>query len=270
MTKLKLGLFDSGIGGFSLLHPLFHHLKECDFFYFADTAYSPWGDLDTALLKSRIQTIIHYFESHNVDTIIIACNTSSILFYEEIKARTKIKVIQLVDLLCESAITQSLNKNITVLATNNTVNVKGFSKTLSKMNTESIVTEIACPSFVPAIENENSSESELSQLVEQQLHKIKNTVSDTLIYGCTHYPFLDHYIRKYIRPDIVIISSQTIVSALIKRLEIGLYQISKITNKTSITNTLNLYDSGNSQSLKAWCLKLGLLTTHTTLTQRKK
>jgi len=183
---MKIGLFDSGLGGINVLNELLKTYPNNEYIYYGDTKNLPYGNKTKVELLSFAKEIISFFEKKQVDLIIIACGTMSSNCLKEIKEMTNIKVIDIISPTINYLKEKEYNK-ILVFGTNRTIESHIFSNKLSN------VIEISTPEFVPMIENNNIDETIIAKYLENNLDV------DYLILGCTHYPLLIPYFNKYLK-----------------------------------------------------------------------
>jgi glutamate racemase len=174
----KIGIFDSGIGGLTILQPLLHSFPA-EYLYLADTGFAPYGNKSTQEIFERTEQIIAFFEEQKVDLIIIACHTASAVIQGTL--RSSIPVITIL----ECALAQlPLGKNVAVLATELTVRMQPYKKAFAQQN--KLIHEIACPNLASSIELYYP---ESNELILPALHEVTSSLSmaDTILLGCTHY-----------------------------------------------------------------------------------
>lgn len=184
---MKVGVFDSGIGGLTVLKRLIDKFPNNEYIYCGDTKNIPYGDKSIEELKILASSIIDFLMKEQVDMIVIACGTVSSNLSSYLKEKYNIKIIDII-----SPVINYLNnckyKKIGVIATQATKNSGVFSKNIKKE-----IKEVACPKFVPLIES--NSLNELKNYFKTYLDDLKD--SDLIVLGCTHYPIIKDYISKY-------------------------------------------------------------------------
>ena len=189
---MKIGVFDSGIGGLTVLNKLIERYPNNEYIYYGDTKNIPYGDKNINELKKLVCNIIEFLLSKKVDMIIIACGTVSSNLSSWLKEMYNIKIIDII-----SPVIKYLNnsdyKNIGVIATQATINSRVFSNNIKKD-----IKEIACPEFVPLIEKNNL--KELKQYFDIYLTNLKDR--DIIVLGCTHYPLIKNNIKEYLNKNI--------------------------------------------------------------------
>jgi glutamate racemase len=193
-----IGIFDSGIGGLTVLKAIERILPHENVIYFGDTARVPYGN------KSR-QTVIRFSTENilfllkkNVKIIVIACNTSSSLALEYLKKIFNIPVIGVIDPAVQRAIASSQKKRIGVIGTKSTVNSRVYQRKIMEKAKDARVFSKECPLFVPFVEEGIVRGRIIDSLIQMYLKGLKGKI-DTLILGCTHYPLLKPTISKYLK-----------------------------------------------------------------------
>ncbi|RAP32533.1 glutamate racemase [Candidatus Marinamargulisbacteria bacterium SCGC AG-439-L15] len=196
MSTKKIGIFDSGLGGLTVLKDLHKTFPTDSFVYIADTANAPWGSKSKSDLEYILNEILNELLKEDLKCIVMGCNTSYTFFYHALKNAFPVPLIGLPDFACNDAIKQSQNKRIAILATQGTISTGYFQKTLQNCNPNTEILELASPDLVPFIESHSLDHKDLKKTLLNYLEKIHDFNADCLIYGCTHYPLLDPLISK--------------------------------------------------------------------------
>lgn len=192
---MRIGMFDSGIGGLTVLKSFIKNHPNNEYIYYGDTLNIPYGDKSKEELLSLSKSIIEFLQSKNVDIIIIACGTVSSNIYNELKEFSRVPIYNIISEVKEY-ISKHDYKNILVLATSATINTHIF----KNMN-PSIITEIACPKLVPLIENNKF--DLLDETLNEYIDETKDY--DAIILGCTHYPIVKDKIKNKLKSNTEII-----------------------------------------------------------------
>ncbi len=199
---MKIGVFDSGIGGLTVLKRLIDKYPNNEYIYYGDTKNIPYGDKSIEELKVLASNIVEFLISKNVDMIVIACGTVSSNLSDYLKEKYNVKIVDII-----SPVINYLNNHeyekIGVIATNATINSKVFSKSLNKD-----IKEVACPMFVPIIESNNL--TELQKYLDAYLNVLKDR--DIIVLGCTHYPIIKDEINKYLNNNIKLLDMSECIS----------------------------------------------------------
>jgi glutamate racemase len=193
--NLPIGLFDSGVGGFTVLKQLQKLLPSEYVVYFGDTANVPYGDKPPEVIRAYAKNIVEFLVSQGVKAIAIACNVSSSVLTDDDLAQTPVPVFGLISNGAAAAVRMTRCKRIGILATAATVQTSSYVKAILSICPEAMVVQSACPKFVPLIENGVFEGNEVNSAVEQYAKPLLEAEVDTVIYGCTHYPFLEQAIQ---------------------------------------------------------------------------
>lgn len=208
---MKIGVFDSGVGGLTVLKGLVENFKN-DYIYVADLKNSPYGEKTDEQLKQILIDNLEFFVSKKVDVIIIACGTlSSIALKLNIHEYKGIRVLDVITAIKHNLIKNNY-ENIVLMATLSTI-MQGNFKNIIKDNAKNII-ECACVDFVPLIEGKNSTKEERLLVVKKYLtDDIKNKIqkNSAIILGCTHYPILLDEIKEVSLIDDIILPSNSMV-----------------------------------------------------------
>jgi len=209
-VKLKIGIFDSGIGGFTILSALLNTRKDVEIFYFADTKRIPFGNKSFKEIRKIAKEICIFFEDKNLDALLIACNTTNACALDILENNLRIPCFDLIN-----SVSEIVNKQkIGVLATKATVRSSYYKNSLTSKKENLIIFEQACPEFVSEIEKEKLNFNKLNYLSDFYLKPLLNKNIEELILGCSHYPLIYNFLRKKIDSKIRIIDPS---EALIKK-----------------------------------------------------
>ena len=202
-SNSPIGVFDSGLGGLTVLKALRHLLPHENFIFVGDSARAPYGSRKPEEIVLFLQQFMDYFKSQNVKMAVCACNTMTSYSYPIIKNNTAFSLIPMNPSIIP-ALKVSPNKHIGVIATEATIN-KGMHKMAAKQLDEEIkVYGISCPKFVPLIEAGKIQGEQIEQAVQEYAQKFIHDDIHSLILGCTHYPIIDNVLHKYFK-DVTLI-----------------------------------------------------------------
>jgi len=212
ITNRPIGVFDSGIGGLTVLKEILRVLPDENTIYLGDTARVPYG------IRSP-ETVIRYsFENtkflsfKDIKILVIACNTASSVSLDAIKSRVSIPVVGVIDPGAKAAVMATKNKKIGVIGTEATIKSNAYTKAMKAINEEVDVFGLACPLFVPLVE-EGWTEGHIASMVaEKYLAGFKNKDIDTVVLGCTHYPLLKKVIAEVMGAGVRLIDSAVEIS----------------------------------------------------------
>ena len=194
--KQAIGVFDSGVGGLTVVKEIIRQLPQEDVVYFADTAHLPYGPKSSQTIKRLVRDNIHFLLRKKVKAIILACHTASAFTLEEMREENLIPIIGVIRPGAEEASRITKNRRIGIIGTYGTIKSGAYTKELKRLEPGAFVIEKPCPLFVPLAE-EGWVEKEATRLiVREYLEPLKEEEIDTLILGCTHYPLLKEEIAQ--------------------------------------------------------------------------
>ena len=200
---MSIGVFDSGIGGLTVLKEIRKVLPNEKIYYLGDTARVPYGEKTKELIIRYSKEIVEFLLEKNVSAIVVACNTATALALTELKEIFKIPIIGVIEAGARTAINTTKTGKIGVIGTKATIRSGKYKEEIKLFNTKAEVLQKACPLFVPAVEEGILSGKLVNQIIKTYLDDFEGKI-DTLILGCTHYPLLKEAIGK-IYPDIKIV-----------------------------------------------------------------
>ena len=192
---MSIGVFDSGIGGLTVLKEIRKVLPNEKIYYFGDTARVPYGEKTKELITRYSKEIVEFLLDKEVSAIVVACNTATALALEELRKTFKIPIIGVIKAGAKTAINTTKSGNIGVIGTKATVNSKRYEEEIKKLSENVKVIAKACPLFVPAVEEGILDGKLVDQIIKTYLDDFEKEI-DTLILGCTHYPLLKSAIGK--------------------------------------------------------------------------
>ena len=208
--KLKVGIFDSGIGGFTILNSLLKTRTDVEVFYLADTKRIPFGNKNFKEIRIIAKEICTFFEDKNLDALLIACNTTNACALDILENNLRIPCFDLIN-----SVSEIVDKHlIGVLATKTTVKSSYYKNAISSKKKDAIIFEQQCPEFVSEIEKEKLNYKKINYLSDLYLRPLINKNIEELILGCSHYPLIYDFLREKIDLNIKIIDPST---ALIKK-----------------------------------------------------
>ena len=212
-----IGIFDSGIGGLTVVKKVWSFLPNEDMIYFGDTARVPYGTKSNSTVIEYSTQDAKFLINRNVKIIIVACNTASSVALDNLKAKFDMPVIGMIEPGAQMALTETKNGKIGVVGTYATINNKAYSKELKRLDPKAQVYEKACPLFVPLAEEGWTDHKATELIAEEYLHELKETGIDTLILGCTHYPILADIIQNVMGNGVQLIDSGTAASVVVEK-----------------------------------------------------
>lgn len=223
--RYKIGVFDSGFGGLSILKEIRRVLPEYSYIYLGDNARAPYGtrSFDT-VYQYTLQAVSKLF-AMDCNLVILACNTASAKALRTIQQRDLAnfgagkRVLGIIRPCTELANTFTVNKNLGIVATKGTVTSQSYEIEIKKFYPDITITAHACPMWVPIVENGEYASDGADFFVKKELDALlqENPHIDALLLGCTHYPLLLPKIRKYLPKHIAIIQQGEIVANSLKK-----------------------------------------------------
>lgn len=214
-----IGIFDSGLGGLTVLKVLAKNFPHESFIYLGDIARLPYGNKSPETIRKYGDQILRFLKDQDVKAMVIACNSASTVYLGE-KSFEGIPLLNVIEPGSVAALKNSTDKKIAVLGTAATVNSHAYKTTLTKLDPSADVTEKACPLFVPLVE-EGVVHNEITDLViKRYLENVRSAGIKTVILGCTHYPVLAADIRKFLG-DVNLIESGEVLTEELKKLGFG-------------------------------------------------
>ncbi len=217
MEKEKpIGVFDSGIGGLTVVKRISSALPEENIVYFGDTARVPYGSKSNDTVIEYSMEDAKFLMQKNVKAIVVACNTASSVAIETLKKNFNVPVIGMIDPGAATAIKTTRNNRVGVIGTRATILNKAYSNKIRQLNPEIEVFETACPLFVPLAEEGWIDHKATYEIAEEYLHDLRDENIDTLVLGCTHYPILSKVIQEIIGDDVTLVDSGIVAAEMIR------------------------------------------------------
>ena len=212
---MNIGVFDSGMGGLTVLKQLLRLLPNARYLYFGDTARLPYGSKSAETVAKYAKSSARFLQDRRADLLVVACNTATALAFDEIKRALKIPVIGVVEPGAARASEVSRTRNVAVIATEATVSSHAYRAALSKHGIET--REKACPLFVPLVEEGWTDHVVTRQVAEIYLKElfVQDSQTDVLLLGCTHYPLLSPLLRTVTPPTVTIVDSAESTAAAV-------------------------------------------------------
>lgn len=194
---LPIGVFDSGVGGLTVVKEIFHNLPNEKIIYFGDTARVPYGNKSAGTVIRYSKQIASFLVSQNVKTIVIACNTASALALDALQETVDIPVIGVVEPGSIAAVKATMNNRIGVIGTSGTIKSRLYEKYIRELNKDAVIIGKACPLFVSLVEEGMIDDPVTIEMIHRYLDQLVSGADiDTLVLGCTHYPLLRKVIAR--------------------------------------------------------------------------
>lgn len=206
MSDAPIGIFDSGVGGLTVARAIRDQLPHESYVYIGDTAHTPYGPRPIAEVRRFSLEIMDSLVDRGVKMLVIACNTASAAVLRDARERYDIPVVEVIGPAVRTAISTTRNGRIGVIGTAGTIS-SGVYQDMLGVNASLDVFAQACPRFVEFVENGVTSSPELLAVAEEYLAPLRHAGIDTLVLGCTHYPFLKGAISYVMGPAVSLVSS---------------------------------------------------------------
>lgn len=220
-SENPIGVFDSGVGGLSVLREIRLALPEEDLIYVADSKYAPYGDQTATTIEQRSIAIAEFLVRESAKAIVVACNTATGVAIDTLRSRFAVPVVG-IEPAVKPATLKTKSGVIAVLATKQTLASVKFSRLVAAYGADVQVISQPCPGWVEQVEQGDLSSQATRTLVEACVVPLLAKGADTLVLGCTHYPFLTPVIRTIAGPSVAILDpSVAVASELRRRLQMG-------------------------------------------------
>jgi len=223
-AEQPIGVFDSGVGGLTVVNKLRHLLPHENIIYVGDTKRNPYGTRTQNEILTFTEQIIAFLERRQVKLIVFACNTATAVVWEEIKGALDIPVLGVVLPGSSAAIKSSQSGHIGVIGTPMTIASNIYEQKIKHLAPQMNVLSLSCPRFAPIVESNEINSSVAKKIVYESMAPLVGKV-DTLVLGCTHYPLLRPIIQNVMGPSVKLIDSgaETVrdVSVLLNYFEIN-------------------------------------------------
>lgn len=207
MIDKAIGVFDSGIGGLTVLKEIIQRLPHEDTVYLGDTARVPYGTKSPETVTKYSFNNTSFLLKQEIKLLVVACNTVSAISLDDIKKRFSLPVIGVLEPGARAAVTVTRSKRIGVIGTETTIGSGAYTDAIKRLNPEIEVIGMACPLFVPLVE-EGWVDNDIASIVaERYLGFLKKEKIDTLVLGCTHYPLLKGIIEEVMGDEVSLIDS---------------------------------------------------------------
>ena len=206
MSNRPIGVFDSGLGGLTVLKEINKLLPNENIVYFGDTARVPYGPRSKETVIQYTFQAINFLISKNVKAIVIACNTATARSLKLAQSKYDIPIIGVIEAGARTAAYTTKNNIVGVIGTQGTINSKAYNLEISKLNKDIRIIDKACPLFVPIVE-EGWSNTDVAHLTAKRyLQELIDQGIDSLVLGCTHYPLLKKTIGEVVGENITLVN----------------------------------------------------------------
>jgi glutamate racemase len=245
-TENPIGVFDSGVGGLSVLREIRNELPHEDLLYVADSGYAPYGDRSQELIQSRAAAVVQFLVNQQAKAVVVACNTATGIAIDTLRTRFSIPLVA-IEPAVKPAATMTRSGVVGILATTQTLSSPKFSRLLAGYSDKVRFLVQACPGLVEQVEKGELSSRATRALVEQYVLPLLEQGADTLVLGCTHYPFLDGVIKSVAGPAVTLIDPAVAVARELRRR----LQTDDLLSRNNRTGTNRFWTSGTPHEVKA-------------------
>jgi len=202
-----IGIFDSGIGGLTVLKEVRRELPAEDIVYFGDTAHLPYGTKSKETITKFSIDNVKFLQEFDTKIVVVACNTASSLSLDALKESFSVPIIGVIEPGAKQALARTKNGRIGVIGTKATIGSGSYEACLKRLDASARVYSEACPLFVPFVEEGWLEGDVITKVAHVYLDQLKSFGIDTLILGCTHYPLLAGVIQKTIGDKVALVNS---------------------------------------------------------------
>ena len=206
-SSAPIGVFDSGIGGLTVVRELMRQLPNESIIYFGDTARVPYGPKspDTVLRYSR--EIVNFLKGEGVKAVVVACNTATAHALPALREENELPIIGVIEPGSRAAARATRSQRVGVIGTQGTINSRAYERAIAAASPEAKIIALACPLFVPLVEEGWLDKDVTKMIAQEYLESISHAEIDTLVLGCTHYPLLKRVIGSVVGRDVRLIDS---------------------------------------------------------------
>ncbi len=217
MDNRSIGIFDSGVGGLTVLSELRKVLPQENFIYFADTARVPYGGKSKEVVLEYSKEAACFLKEKGIKILVIACNTATAYALDYLREELDIPVIGVIEAGAVTCVKSLFSKRIGVIGTKGTIKSKAYNKALLKLDKELEIYTKACPLFVPMVEEGMSDTDLAKEIISYYLQELMDENIESLILGCTHYPVMTKKIKEVVGEHIKLINPAFETAQEVKR-----------------------------------------------------
>lgn len=258
-----IGVFDSGVGGLTVVKEIMHQIPNEKVIYFGDTARVPYGSKSKDTVTRYSKQIVRFLRTQNVKAIVVACNTASAYALDELSKEIDIPIIGVVKPGAKVAVETTKNGKIGVIGTSGTISSETYTTYMKQLNSDIDVRGKACPLFVPLIEEGLWEDPVTDEIVKRYLTDLIDSGIDTLILGCTHYPLIRKTVQRIVGPEVTLVNPAYETARELKSLLASHNLLSDQTSGLG-TNIHQFYVSDAAERFQIFAnsiLKYGILST---------
>lgn len=243
-----IGVFDSGVGGLTVVREIMRQLPSENVIYFGDTARVPYGSKSKDTVLKFSKQIVRFLMTKNVKAIVFACNTASALALEDMRHEIEIPVVGVVRPGARMAADMSKTKSVGIIGTDATIKSGIYNDYIRQLDPEITVVGKACPLFVPLVEEGLLEDRITDDMVDRYLSELKPYNVDALVLGCTHYPLLMNPIKRYMGDSVTLVNPAYETAKELK----SILQKNDMLNNATSTPNYEFYVSDGVDKFKAF------------------
>jgi len=243
LVQMKVGFFDSGVGGITVLHDALQVCQPMHYIYFADTKNVPYGTKSQKEIKTLVLNASNFLIEKNIDILVIACNTATSICIDILREKYNIPIIGM-EPAVKPAIHLEENKKILVCATKQTLKQKKLKDLIQNLGASHKIKSLSLQKLVEFAEDEKWSSKKLHQYLKKKFHKINWKEYQAVVLGCTHFLYYRDILRKYIPDQIMIVDGN---DGTVKRLQ---YLVQKNEFKPTKSVKISFYKSKQKSKIK--------------------
>ncbi len=221
MNPRSIGVFDSGLGGLTVLHSIQSLLPHEDLIYVGDTARVPYGSKSPETVTRYSEQIVQFLIEKNVKAIVVACNTASAYAVPQLQQKFSLPILGVLQPGARTAVIKTKNKKIGIIGTEGTIRSQAYQQAIAQLDASVQVVAGACPLFVPLVEEGWFDHKVAEDIANIYLKDLKQSGMDTLILGCTHYPLLKNILAKVLGEGVSLVDSAEATAIELKQLLIA-------------------------------------------------
>ena len=264
-SQAPIGVFDSGVGGLTVAREIMRQMPKERIIYFGDTARVPYGTKSKETVTRFSKQIARFLQSHQVKTMVVACNTASAYAIEDLEAELDIPVVGVVKPGARMAADVTRNGKIGVIATEGTIGSGLYSKYIKSLREDATIYGKACPLFVPLVEEGLWEDPVTVEIARRYLTELIDLDIDTLILGCTHYPLIRSTIGSIMGEGVTLVNPAYETAVALKKLLAEKNLLNEVTPPLG-SNPYQFYVSDGAEKFKQFAnsiIKYGILSAKT-------
>jgi glutamate racemase len=217
MSDRPVGIFDSGVGGLSVAREIRQALPAEHLLYVADTAHCPYGDRPVDEVRARALAIGRWLQDHDAKVVVVACNTASGAALEQLREELRIPVIGL-EPAVKTAVALTHNRRVGVMATSGTLRSERFARLLRNHAQDVTVFAQACPGLADLIEDGHLDGPLFAAALDRHVAPLRAAEVDTVVLGCTHYPFATDAISQALGPRVTLVDCAPAIARRVRQI----------------------------------------------------